>query len=48
MVYVGSQIRKNISQAVFKQIVFTLLGLMAIHAIAQGLSIILNRPCMMV
>ncbi|NWK52573.1 sulfite exporter TauE/SafE family protein [Acinetobacter sp. SwsAc5] len=48
MVYVGSQIRKNISQAVFKQIVFTLLGLMAIYAIAQGLSIILKQPALMV
>ncbi|GJC30890.1 hypothetical protein KAM398_10230 [Acinetobacter sp. KAM398] len=48
MVYVGSQIRKNISQTVFKQIVFTLLGLMAIYAIAQGLSIILKQPALMV
>ena len=48
MVYVGSQIRKNISQAVFKQIVFTLLGLMAIYAIAQGLSIILKQPALLV
>ena len=48
MVYVGSQIRKNISQAVFKQIVFTLLGLMALYAIAQGLSIILKQPALMV
>ena len=48
MVYVGSQIRKNISQAVFKQIVFTLLGLMAIYAIIQGLSIILKQPALLV
>ena len=48
MVYVGSQIRKNISQTVFKQIVFTLLGLMAIYAIAQGLSIILKQPALLV
>ena len=48
MVYVGSQIRKNISQAVFKQIVFTLLGLMAIYAIAQGLSIILKQPALLI
>ena len=48
MVYVGSQIRKNISQALFKQIVFALLGLMAIYSIAQGLSIILKQPALLV
>ncbi len=48
MVYVGSLIRKNISQGVFKQIVFTLLGLMAIYAIAQGLSIILKQPALLI
>ena len=48
MVYVGSQIRKNISQAVFKQIVFTLLGLMAIYAIAQGLAIITKQPALLI
>ena len=48
MVYVGSQIRKNISQAVFKQIVFALLGLMAIYAIAQGLAIITKQPALLI
>lgn len=48
MVYVGSLIRKNISQAVFKHIVFTLLSFMAIYAIAQGLSIILKQPALLI
>ena len=48
MVYVGSQIRKNISQAVFKHIVFTLLSFMAIYAIAQGLAIITKQPALLI
>ena len=48
MVYIGSLIRKQISQTLFKQIVFTLLGFMALYAIAQGLFIIQTSPALLI
>ncbi|MDO5542021.1 MAG: sulfite exporter TauE/SafE family protein [Acinetobacter sp.] len=48
MVYIGSLIRKQISQTLFKQIVFTLLGFMALYAIAQGLFIIQKSPALLI
>ncbi|QGM26437.1 sulfite exporter TauE/SafE family protein [Acinetobacter towneri] len=48
MVYVGSLIRKQISQTLFKQIVFTLLGFMALYAIAQGAFIIQKSPALLI